>query len=58
MSGLTSAPALIRHDGNERGIQVEITPLGSRILFGMPAAELASLVVDMGDVLGLLAPQS
>ena len=57
VSGLTSAPALIRHDGNERGIQVEITPLGSRILFGMPAAELASLVVDMGDVLGLRAAE-
>jgi AraC-like DNA-binding protein len=54
VSGLASAPALIRHDGNEHGIQVEITPLGSRRLFRMPAAELASIVVRMDDVLGTL----
>ena len=57
VSGLTAAPALIRHDGNEHGIQVEITPLGSRRLFGMPASELASIVVGMDDVLGPLATE-
>ena len=36
VSGLASTPALIRHDGNEHGVQVEITPLGSRRLGAVP----------------------
>jgi AraC-like DNA-binding protein len=52
VSGLASSPAMIRHDGNQFGIALELTPLGARMLFGMPAAALASIVVELRDVLG------
>ena len=36
----------------QRGIQLAIHPLAARALFGLPAGELAGLVIDLGDVLG------
>lgn len=53
--GLHTAPALIRHDGYQFGIQLELTPLGSRALLGLPAGELAGAVVDLDAVLGSAA---
>jgi AraC-like DNA-binding protein len=53
--GLHSTPALIRHDGHQHGIQLHLTPLGARVVFGMPAGELANIVVDLGAVLGPVA---
>lgn len=52
VSGLHAGPATIRHDGNQHGIAVELTPLGARTVFGLPAGELASSVVDLDDLLG------
>jgi AraC-like DNA-binding protein len=49
---LHAAPAGIRHDGNQFGIQLELTPAGSRVLFGMPAAELARTVCPFDAVAG------
>jgi AraC-like DNA-binding protein len=51
-SGLTTRPALIAHRGYQHGVQLALTPLGSRALFGMPAAELGSWLVDLTDLLG------
>jgi AraC-like DNA-binding protein len=53
--GLHSTPALIRHDGHQHGVQLHLTPLGARVLFGMPAGELANTVVDLGTLLGPVA---
>jgi AraC-like DNA-binding protein len=53
--GLHTSPALIRHDGYQFGIQLELTPLGSRTLLGLPAGELATAVVDLATVLGPVA---
>ncbi len=53
--GLHTAPALIDHDGWQSGVQLAVTPLAARALFGMPAGELASLDVEGTDVLGPLA---
>lgn len=50
--GLHAVPALIRHDGYQFGIQLELTPLGSRTLLGLPAGELAATVIDLATVLG------
>ena len=36
----------------QRGIQLAVHPLAARALFGLPAGELAGLVVDLGDILG------
>jgi AraC-like DNA-binding protein len=55
VSGLHAGPVEIAHDGNQHGISVELTPLGARALFGLPAGELASQVVDLADVLDLAA---
>src|ERR1700730_8655659 len=53
--GLHQVPALVSYDGSQSGIQVYLSPLGSRALLGLPAGALASLDVPAGDVLGPLA---
>ena len=55
LGGLHTAPALVTHDGCQSGIQLALTPFGARALLGLPAAELASIDVEAGDVLGRLA---
>lgn len=55
VGGLHCAPALISHDGHQHGIQLALTPLGTRVLLGLPAGELASTVVDLGTLLGPVA---
>ena len=52
LGGLHARPALITHDGRQSGIQVAVSPLASRALFGVPAGELAWIDVHAGDVLG------
>nr|WP_308015148.1 helix-turn-helix domain-containing protein [Nocardia coffeae] len=51
-SGLTVRPCLIGHHGYQHGVQLALTPLGARVLFGVPTADLGSWVVDLTDVLG------
>ncbi len=55
VGGLHTAPALVTHDGTQAGIQLGLTPAGARALLGLPAAELASIDVEAGEVLGRLA---
>jgi AraC-like DNA-binding protein len=55
--GLHTQPAAVHHDGNQYGLQLEITPLGARALFGMPASEIATLTLPLGTVLGRLASE-
>ena len=52
LSGLQASPALIAHDGNQEGVAIEMTPLGSRALLGMPAGELWDLSLEFADVVG------
>lgn len=47
VSGLHDGPALIRHDGLQHGVQLELTPLGARRLLGMPAAALRSALAPL-----------
>jgi AraC-like DNA-binding protein len=47
LSGLTLAPAFIHHDGNQFGVQLALTPLGARALFGLPAAAVAEAVASI-----------
>ena len=51
VGGLQTWPARIRHDGNEHGIAVELTPLGAPAVLGVRAGELAGQVIELGDVL-------
>jgi AraC-like DNA-binding protein len=55
LGGLHTSPAVIRHDGTQHGIQLQVTPAGARGLFGLPAAEVARTVVPLDAVWGRLA---
>ncbi|WP_240481143.1 helix-turn-helix domain-containing protein [Sandaracinus amylolyticus] len=50
-AGLHDAHTLCDHDGHQRGIQVDLTPLGARKLFGRPMSELTSRAVSLRDLL-------
>jgi AraC-like DNA-binding protein len=55
--GLHTAPALITHEGCQSGIQLAVSPLAARALFGGPANELVSLDVEGTEVYGGLATE-
>ncbi|MBO4254445.1 helix-turn-helix domain-containing protein [Streptomyces griseorubiginosus] len=52
LGGLHTSPALIRIPGRQSGIQLAISPLGARVLLGLPAGELAGIDVHADDALG------
>jgi AraC-like DNA-binding protein len=52
VSGLQASSALISHTGHQEGVAIELTPLGCRTLFGMPARALWSTSVECSDVAG------
>lgn len=56
MSGLHLTPALIRTHGMQRGIHLELTPFGSRALFGAPFGTVAGHTVDLADLPRGLSP--
>jgi AraC-like DNA-binding protein len=51
-SGIATSPVTIRHDGNQHGVQLALSPLGARALLGVPTAALGAWVVGLGDLLG------
>ncbi|WP_285747986.1 AraC family transcriptional regulator [Lentzea sp. NBRC 105346] len=51
ISGLHSYPVIITHSGFQHGVQIDLTPLGARVLFGVAAGELAFTSLDW-DVVG------
>jgi AraC-like DNA-binding protein len=55
VGGLHTTPVLVTHDGRQSGIQISVSPLGARALFGLPAGELAGATVAAVDVLGTAA---
>jgi AraC-like DNA-binding protein len=52
VAGLYEAPVTAGHDGVQHGVQINLTPLGARMILGLPMRELTSTAADMGDVLG------
>lgn len=52
VGGLSTRAAVIRHDGSQHGIAVELSPLGARALLGLPASELTGESVDLVDLWG------
>jgi AraC-like DNA-binding protein len=52
VAGLRSGPVGIVHDGTQRGVQLALTPRGSRALLGLPAAALAQGVWPLEEVIG------
>jgi len=52
VGGLHSTAVRIGNSPNTSGVQLALTPAGSRALLGVPPGELGSLVVGLDDVLG------
>ncbi|HVH50836.1 MAG TPA: helix-turn-helix domain-containing protein, partial [Gaiellaceae bacterium] len=55
VGGLSDTAPVVEHDGVMSGIQVDLTPLGARMLFGVPMHELARRSVALEDVIGVEA---
>ena len=51
-AGLHGAHTVVRTAGEQTGVQVNVSPVGARVLFGMPMSEVANRVVGLEDVLG------
>ena len=52
VGGLQMRQATISHCGEQEGVAIELTPLGSRALLGTPAAALWNSSHELGDVVG------
>ena len=57
LGGLHTSPALVSHQGRWSGVQLGLTPLGARMLLGLPAASLANWDAEATDVVGGFAAQ-
>ncbi|OPC85331.1 AraC family transcriptional regulator [Embleya scabrispora] len=55
--GLRSRSVAIHHDGRQQGVQIALTPLGARAVYGMPAAGLAHHLVPLDELLGSLGTE-
>jgi AraC-like DNA-binding protein len=52
VSGLQARPATIGYGPHQEGVEIEVSPLGSRVLFGMPSRVLWDTSVECSDVVG------
>lgn len=52
VAGLSDSYALVDSFGSQRGVQIDLTPLGAFMLLGLPMRELTNRVVELEDVLG------
>ena len=50
VAGLWDRAVMTEHAGHQRGIQVDLTPLGAFSTFGVPMHELANGIVDLDDL--------
>ena len=50
-AGLYDAPVVVTDDGHQACVEVILTPLGARMLLGMPMRELTGQTVALGDLL-------
>lgn len=51
VAGLDDAVTLTTHDGEQRGIQLELAPAFARRFFGLPMSELSKRVVSLRELL-------
>jgi hypothetical protein len=52
LAGVSDRYAVVDSFGSQRGVQIDLTPLGAFMLLRLPMHELANRVVELGDVLG------
>ncbi|HVZ34857.1 MAG TPA: AraC family transcriptional regulator [Polyangiaceae bacterium] len=51
VAGLTERFTLTEHGGYQAGIELRLTPMGARVIFGIPLGALAETVVQLTDLL-------
>jgi AraC-like DNA-binding protein len=52
VAGLHQAHSVVQSVGEQQGIQVNLSPIGARLLFHLPMDHLSNHVLDLDDVLG------
>ncbi|WP_040798168.1 helix-turn-helix domain-containing protein [Nocardia higoensis] len=52
LSGLQASSAAIAHTGHQEGVAIELTPLGCRTLFALPAGALWNTTLECADLVG------
>lgn len=52
VSGLSTRPAAIHHGTVQSGVYIELSPVFSQAVFGVPAAELAGATVELAQLWG------
>ncbi|TDD93625.1 helix-turn-helix domain-containing protein [Actinomadura rubrisoli] len=52
VAGMHDGHGMYAHPGGQRGIQLDLTPLGAYTLSGVPMARLTNAAVDLPDLLG------
>lgn len=52
VAGLHDTHCFVDTPGSQSGVQVNMTPLGAYLLFGVPMHELSNRIVAVGDLLG------
>src|SRR5262249_38534481 len=52
VAGLDDSYTITEHDGLQTGIQLDLTPLGARRIFGLPMSELSRRIFSLEDVAG------
>jgi AraC-like DNA-binding protein len=52
LAGLNDRYALTETRGSQAGVQVDLTPVGAHLLFGLPMHELSKRVVTLEDLFG------
>lgn len=52
VAGLFDRAVTTAHPGDQLGIQLDLSPLGARMLFGLPMRELTRQVVDLDALIG------
>jgi AraC-like DNA-binding protein len=52
VAGLYEGAVTVGHVGVQHGVQINLTPLGARMILGLPMGELRNCSVDIGEVLG------
>lgn len=51
VGGIGDEAVLCEHDGYQQGIQVNLTAIGARLLFGLPMSEVSGRIVSIRDLL-------
>jgi AraC-like DNA-binding protein len=52
VAGMHGRHTIVRTPREQYGVQLNLSPVGARIFFGIPMNELANRVVDLSDILG------